>query len=71
MIYIRDLARAPAIKNWFYLDDFSIIIASTSTRKNIRILELKVAKLYKLSFKKQIEFDLDKTELIYFTRIKA
>ena len=71
LIYIRDLARAPAIKNWSYLDDFSITTASTSTKKNIRILELKVAKLYKLGSEKQIEFDLDKTELIYFTGIKA
>jgi hypothetical protein len=44
--------------------------SSTSLKKNVRILEREVARLQKLAIESAIEFDLAKTELIHFTRIK-
>jgi hypothetical protein len=45
-------------------------VASTSLKKNIKILEREVAKLYKLAAKNAIQFDLAKTELLHFTTLK-
>ena len=49
-----------------YIDNIILFIVSTSLRKNIRILEREVQKLYQLGAINTIEFDLAKTELIYF-----
>ena len=53
-----------------YIDDIALITSFTSLKKNICILEREVAKLQELVTKNAIEFDLAKTELIHFTRIK-
>ena len=49
-----------------YIDDIVLFIASTSLRKNIKILEREVQKLYQLGATNTIEFNLAKIELIYF-----
>ena len=46
LIYIRDLFPSLAIGVLSYIDDIVLFIASTSLRKNIRILEREVQKLY-------------------------
>jgi hypothetical protein len=43
------------------------LYSSTSLKKNTKVLEAIVANLYKLALEKAIQFDLAKTELIYFT----
>jgi hypothetical protein len=53
------------------MDDIALVVATTSIKKNIQILEREVAKLYALGAKNAIEFDLAKTELIHFTTGKA
>ena len=50
-----------------YIDNIVLFIVSISLRKNIKILEREVQKLYQLGAINTIEFDLAKTELIYFT----
>ena len=49
-----------------YIDNIVLFIASISLRKNIRILEREVQKLYQLGAINTIEFNLAKIELIYF-----
>jgi hypothetical protein len=53
-----------------YIDDIALTTSSTSLKKNVRILKREVAKLQELATENAIEFDLAKTELIHFTRIK-
>jgi hypothetical protein len=50
-----------------YIDDISLTVASISLKKNIRILEREVAKLYELGAKNAIQFDLAKAELMHFS----
>ena len=52
------------------MDDISLTASSFSLKKNIRILQREVAKLYSLGAENAIEFDLAKTELIHFTTSK-
>jgi hypothetical protein len=49
------------------MDDLSISVSSTSLKKNIRILERKVASVFAQGTPCAIEFDKAKTELIHFT----
>jgi ribonuclease HI len=72
LIYIRDLfpSLASSIRVLSYIDDIALTTSSTSLKKNVRILEREVAKLQELAIENAIEFDLAKTELIHFTRIK-
>ena len=67
LIYIRELFPRIAAKVLSYIDDISLTVASTSLKKNIRILQREVAKIYELGAKNAIEFDLAKTELMHFT----
>ena len=67
LIYIRDLFPRIAAKVLSYIDDISLTVASTSLRKNIRILEREAAKIFEMGAKNAIEFDLEKTELMHFT----
>ena len=53
-----------------YIDDIALIVSSTSLKKNVRILEREVSKMYELGAKNAIQFDLAKTELIHFTKMK-
>ena len=66
LIYIRNLFVSKAIKIISYIDNISLIVATTSFKKNIKILEREVALIYTLSTKNTIQFDLEKTKLIYF-----
>jgi ribonuclease HI len=72
LIYIRDLFQkaGPTITNWSYIDDISLATASTSLKKNIQALEKEADRLYQLGKDLAIQFDLDKTELIHFTKGK-
>lgn len=70
LIYIRDLFKSRAIKYLSYIDDISLSYTSTSLRKNIKLLEDEVHKLFNLAKDNAIEFDLSKTELIHWTNTK-
>jgi hypothetical protein len=70
LIYIRDLFPKLAVKVLSYMDDISLTVASTSIKKNVRILQREVTKIYSLRAENAIQFDLGKTELIYFTKAK-
>ena len=72
LIYIRDLfsSLATIVKALFYIDDITLVVSTTSFKKNIKILEKEVAKLYKLRATNTIKFDLAKTELLYFSTAK-
>jgi hypothetical protein len=54
------------VRDLLYIDNISLSTSSTSLKRNIRILEREVEKLYKLAEESAISFDLSKTELIYF-----
>ena len=66
LIYICDLFPSLAIGVLSYIDDIVLFTASTSLKKNSKILEREAEKLYKLGAKNTIKFDLAKTELLYF-----
>ena len=72
LIYIRDLfpSLATTVKALSYIDNIALVVLTTSFKKNIKILEREVAKLYKLGATNAIEFDLAKTELLYFSTAK-
>lgn len=70
LIYIRELFPSQAVKFLSYIDDISLTVSSTSLKKNVKILEREVAKIYDLGAKNAIQFDLDKTELLHFTTSK-
>ena len=46
-------------------------MSSTSIKKNIKILEREVSKLYSLGEELAIQFNLAKTKLIYFTKARV
>lgn len=52
------------------MDDFSTTTATSSTRQNVRILKQIVDSLTQEARKSIIEFNIDKTELIYFINQK-
>ena len=54
-----------------YIDDIALTTSSTSLKRNTRILEREVARLYDLGKANAIKFDLAKTKLIYFIKAKA
>jgi hypothetical protein len=66
LIYIRDLFKSPGIKYLSYIDDFSLTVASTSYKKNIKSLEREVTRLIEFGQKSAISFDIAKTELIHW-----
>jgi hypothetical protein len=66
LIYIRDLFGFSPIKFLSYIDDISMTKASTSIRKNVKILEREAKSLYELASLKGVQFDLAKTDLIHF-----
>jgi len=71
LIYIRGLFHSNTVKFLSYIDDISLTYASTSLKKNTRVLTAEIAKLYELASKNAIEFDLAKTELIHFSKGKG
>ena len=64
-MFLRLVARV-----FSYIDDIVLAIASTSLKKNIRILEREANILYTQGAENAIQFDLAKTELIHFTTLK-
>ena len=70
LIYIRNLFQSHSVKILSYVDDISLTVSSASLRKNVQILEREVAFLYHQGAKNAVEFDMDKTELIHFTKSK-
>ena len=52
------------------MDDITLTTASTSLKKNIKILEREAAQIFELGTKNAVQFDLSKTELMHFTRKK-
>ena len=71
LIYIRDLFPTLTTKVFSYMDDIALVVASTSLKKNIKILEREAKKLYQLGASSYIQFDLAKTELLHFTAVKG
>ena len=53
LIYIRELfpSLASSITSLSYIDDIALVVSSTSLKKNIRVLEREVDKLYSLGEK--------------------
>jgi hypothetical protein len=70
LLYVRNLFTSTSVKFLPYIDDISLTVASTSLKRNIKILEREVAKLYELAAENAIQFDLAKTELLHFTTSK-
>jgi hypothetical protein len=54
------------VRDLLYIDNISLSTSSISLKRNIRILEKEVEKLYKLIEESAISFDFSKIELIYF-----
>lgn len=71
LIYIRELFKSKAVKIISYIDDIAIITASTSLKKNIRILEREVTIIHTSGEENAVAFDLTKTELMHFTGRKT
>jgi hypothetical protein len=67
LIYIRDLFPRISAKVLSYIDDVSLTVASTSLKKNIKILQREAAKIFERGAENAIQFDLAKTELMHFT----
>ena len=71
LIYTRNLYKFLNIKVFSYIEDIALIVSSTGFKKNVKILEREISKLYDLGAKEAIQFDISKTELIYFSKTKA
>ena len=70
LIYIQNLFTSNTVKFLSYIDNISLTATSSSLKRNVKILEREVAKLYELAAQNAIQFDLTKTELLHFTRSK-
>ncbi len=71
LIYIRDLFTSNRGKYLLYIDDISITVASYSFKRNIKLLEQEVQRLISIGEKNTISFDITKTELLYYSLLKA
>ncbi|TVY32157.1 hypothetical protein LSUB1_G006483 [Lachnellula subtilissima] len=71
LIYIRGLFRLLVVKFISYVNDITLSTASTSPRKNIKILQLVARELFQLASENAIQFDPKKSELIHFHTGKA
>ncbi len=49
-----------------FIDNISIIVTSSSFKKNIKILEREAKRLVKVGAENAISFDIAKTELLYY-----
>lgn len=70
LIYVSKLFVSTRVLHISYIDDFSLTVASNSVHTNVRILEEEIKVLVELAKEKAIQFDLEKTELIHFSRTK-
>ena len=68
LIYIRDLfLTLKDVQVLSYVDNVSLSTASTSLRKNAKILQREVHTLTRLGKEQTVQFDAVKTELIHFS----
>ena len=51
-----------------YIDDIALVVSSASLERNKAIIEEEVKYLYRRGKENGVEFNLRKTELLYFTR---
>lgn len=70
LIYLRELFPKTRITYLSYIDNIALIASSGSYKRNKRLLEEEVGKLFKRGKENHIEFDLRKTELINFSSKK-
>ena len=70
LIYIRDLFLEVQNFQLSYIDDLSITASSTSLKKNAKVLEREIQKLFAKGKELAIKFDAAKTEFIHFTAKK-
>lgn len=70
LIYIRDLFKSDKVKWISYVDDISLSVWSTSIRNNVQILQREIKKLTDLANSSNIEFDLEKTDLMHWDQSK-
>ena len=54
------------IRSSSYVDDIALSYSSKSIENNCKILELAAGKLLQLQSQNNIQFDMEKTELIHF-----
>jgi hypothetical protein len=66
LIYIKDFFNSNSIKYISYADNIILITFSKSYKKNIAILEREIKNIINLGKENIIEFDIIKTDLIYF-----
>jgi hypothetical protein len=68
LIYIHNLfPKLQDVQVLSYIDDIALSTASTSLRKNVRVLQREVHKLTRLGDEQAVQFDLAKTELLHFS----
>src|SRR5436190_3246306 len=69
LIYIRNIfpeLNIMHIRSPSYVDDIALSYSSKSLESNYKILELTVEKLLQMQTQNNIQFDMEKTELIHF-----
>ena len=54
------------IRSPSYVDDIALSYSSKSIENNYKMLELTIEKLLQLQSQNNIQFDMEKTELIHF-----
>jgi ribonuclease HI len=70
LLYIRDLFPGLQSVNLSYIDDLSLSTSSSSIKKNVKLLERQIARLFQSGKELAILFNIAKTELIHFTAKK-
>ena len=71
LVYIRNLFQPGQSTFLSYIDDITLTVSSTSWKKNSKTLELEASKIYELAAQNSIQFDLSKTELLYWSKAKS
>jgi hypothetical protein len=75
LIYLQPIFQAlgywPEIEAIAYIDDIIIVTGSTCARTNGIRLQLAIQRLCRVAERSQIQFDIDKTEYIYFHKERA
>ena len=69
LIYIRDLfsgIEGIEVRKPSYVDDIGLIASSTSLERNCNILQNAAERLFQAGSSRLVQFDMEKTELIYF-----
>ncbi len=66
MIYIRNLFQDLESRGMSYIDDIGLVASSESIEENCKILKEVVIRIFEKGADNLIQFNLEKTELIYF-----